>query len=151
MSTPSSSSAEDLLAQIERMIILLESDGESHWRLHLAETASRIRQGDIRGLRSFLGAFGTAGSFNECSVATGRWIGKIHEWLPGEEAKYREFEELKNTTFVLARQLLRASDKPSMMSIAGCVRGIPKRTKVLLSIALSLSVLAVVARYIGIP
>src|SRR5688572_25722423 len=78
---------EALVNLLERMIQLMEWDGQTFWLERVREAVALLRNGNREGFTLFLSGFGTAGSFNECSVGKGEWKGKVHTWYPGHEEK----------------------------------------------------------------
>ena len=133
---------ESLLLLLDRMIELLEWDCHTFWLERTREAVALLRDDKRAGFTLFLSGFGTAGSFNECSVGKGEWKGNVHIWSPGHEAKYKEFESLKNESYGLARELARESEPPFFVSLKAVAARTSNRTRLLLAV---LGVLLLVA------
>ena len=135
----------ELGSELERLAELLRENGVSTWADRISADAAKLRAGNWKGASSYLGHFGTAGSFNECSIGTGNWVtdrrtgkGK-HE---GDQT-YLEFEALRARTYVLARQV---SDDftPSLgAALVGAWLKSRMRTKLMLAVLGMLCVLLV--------
>lgn len=129
---PPDSDVAKFLNQTERLICLLDTEGEEFWRGRIAAAASKVRNSNWQGFNDFLSGYGTSGSFNECSVSTGKWQGESHFWTPEEKLKYEEFENLKDSAYGLAHSLSRLTAASISESLAKGYRFASMRTKVLL-------------------
>lgn len=132
---------EALVDLLNRMIQLMEWDGQTFWLERTKESVALLRNGKREGFSLFLSGFGTAGSFNECSVGKGEWTGKVHTWHPGHEDKYKEFEALKSESYGLAKELDRETEPSIFESIKVMTGKTTLHTRVLLA---TLSVLLIV-------
>jgi hypothetical protein len=130
----------DLAGRLDVLVDYMSSAGESRWRDVLVSSAARMRAGELSGLRSFLGAFGTSGSFNEVDLVRGSWAKGKFVWEPGWEARSRDFERLKEEAYVLARQLDFETTPSFTQAISSGLMRSPLRTKLLLG-GLGLAVL----------
>lgn len=139
---------ETLLGLLDRMVQLMEWDGQTFWLERVRQAIALLRNGEREGFEHFLSGFGTSGSFNECSVGKGEWKGNVHTWYPGHEEKYEEFEALKNESYSLARELQRESEPPLLVSLKAAARQMPPRIRILLAVLVALIVVAFV---IGAP
>ena len=130
----------EFLSEVRRLVLLLDEEGEMFWRTRLVNAEAKVSAGDWQGFKDFLAGYGTSGSFNECSIGVGgsRVPGRVER--AHDEAKYHEFEELKNTAYQHARALARLSEPPIAVALAGAYRRAPTLTKVLLWLALALLV-----------
>lgn len=135
---PPESDVAEFLIQTERIISLLDAEGEEFWRIRIAGAASKVRESNWQGFSDFLSGFGTSGSFNECSICTGEWKGGSHLWRPAEKLKYQEFEDLKESAYTLARNLNRLTAPSIGESLAEAYRAASFRTKGLLWLMLLL-------------
>jgi hypothetical protein len=134
---------EALLLLLDRMIELLEWDRHTFWLERTRDAVALLHEDKRAGFTLFLSGFGTAGSFNECSVGKGEWNGNVHTWSPGHEAKYKEFESLKNESYGLARELERESEPPLFVSLKAIATRTTIRTRLLLAVLGVLLVAAV--------
>jgi hypothetical protein len=140
ISRPPSPKSQSSLTQTERLIYLLDAEGETYWRARIAAAASKVRNSDWQGFNDFLSGYGTSGSFNEYSVCTGEWQGENHLWTRDDKLKYQEFEDLKGSAYGLARSLADLTAPSIAESLADAYRLAPLRTKVLLWLMLLLLV-----------
>lgn len=138
MKQPPQSEVAGLLSQVDRLAFPLDAEGETFWRARVAGAASKVRNSDWQGFRYFLSAYGTSGSFNECSIRTGEWQGNNHVWNADDKLRYQEFEDLKNSAYVLARSLARSTERPIGESLARAYRLAPIQTKALVWLLLVL-------------
>lgn len=138
MKQPPQSEVAEFLSQVDRLASLLDAEAETFWRARVAAAASKVRNSDWQGFRNFLSMYGTSGSFNECSIRTGEWQGNNHLWNADDKLRYQEFEDLKNSAYVLARSLARSSERPIGESLARTYRLAPVRTRALLWLMLVL-------------
>ena len=137
---PPESDVAKFLTQTERLISLLDAEGEEFRRARIAGAICKVRNSDWQGFNDFLSGYGTSGSFNGCSVRTGEWQGENHLWTPEDKSKYREFEELKGSAYGLARRLSRLTAPSISESLAEAYRLASLRTKALLWLMLLLLV-----------
>jgi hypothetical protein len=78
------------LTQIERLVSLLDEEGETFWKARIVGAASKVWNSDWQGFDDFLSGYGTSGSFNECSIRVGEWQGENHLWTPADKLRYQE-------------------------------------------------------------
>jgi hypothetical protein len=142
---PPDSEIAEFLTQAERLIYLLDAEGETYWRARIAAAASKVRNSDWQGFNDFLSGYGTSGSFSECSICTGEWQGENHLWTGDDKLKYREFEDLKGSAYGLARSLADLTAASIAESLADAYRLAPLRTKVLFWLMLLLLIGAFIA------
>ncbi len=135
---PLESDVAQFLTETERLISLLDAEGEESWRARIADAISKVRNSDWQGFDDFLSGYGTSGSFNECSVRTGEWQGENYLWTPEDKSKYQEFEDLKGSAYSLARRLSRLTAPSINESLAEAYRLSSVRTKALLWLMLLL-------------
>lgn len=135
---PPASDVAEFLNQTERIVSLLDAEGEEFWRTRIADAASKVRNSNWQGFSDFLSGYGTSGSFNECSICVGEWKGGSHLWQPAEKLKYQEFEDLKGSAYTLARNLARLTAPSISDSLAEGYRAESFRTKGLLWLMLLL-------------
>ncbi|MFL6636819.1 MAG: hypothetical protein ACJ8HJ_31380 [Massilia sp.] len=128
------------LTQIERLVSLLDEEGETFWKARIVSAASKVRDSDWQGFDDFLSGYGTCGSFNECSIRVGEWQGENHLWTPADKLRYQEFEALKGITYSLARSLSDLAAPSVYEEFTGAYCSASLRTKVLLSLMLLLLV-----------
>lgn len=139
---------ERLLGLLERMVQLMEWDGQTFWLERVRQVIGLLREGKREGFEHFLSGFGTSGSFNECSVGKGKWSENVHTWHPGHEERYEEFEALKNESYSLARKLQRESEPPLLASLKAVAKQMALRIRILLAV---LVMLLVIAFFVGSP
>ncbi|CAN7776389.1 hypothetical protein LJR290_007825 [Variovorax sp. LjRoot290] len=144
MKQPPETEVAEFLSQVDRLVSLLDAEGETFWRTRIAGAASKVRNSDWQGFDDFLSGYGTSGSFNECSIRTGEWQGDNHVWKPDDKLRYQEFEDLKGSAYGLARSLSRLTAPSVGESLAGVYRLASIRTKALLWLMLLLLLGAIV-------
>jgi len=144
MKQPPQSEVAEFLSQVARLASLLDAEGETFWRARVAAAASKVRNSDWEGFGELLSGYGTSGSFNECSIRTGERQGNNHVWNAEGKLRYQEFEDLKNSAYVLARGLARSTERPIGESLARTYRLAPFRTRALLWLMLVLLLCAFV-------
>ena len=86
---------DQLIESLDKLIEILEEDGDKHWSHWLRESKRLIQAEDFRGVEKFLGAFGGMGSFNDFQLST---IGRSNE----------SFSKLQSSSYTLAEEIKRS-------------------------------------------
>jgi hypothetical protein len=127
-----------LIQQMDRLVQLMDQDGHTYWSARVREATSTLRRGEREGFQIFLSGFGTSGSFNECVVGKGEWVGGKFVWGVGQQAVHEEFQRLQSEAYCRARKLQRESDPSLVELLAMSWSSAPFRTRVLVATLLLL-------------
>ncbi|MBJ9975229.1 hypothetical protein IAE35_05550 [Pseudomonas sp. S75] len=103
------SSTQPLIDVLERLALLLESDGDQHWSQWMRRARSRLLEGDLSGARYLLSAYGGMGSFNDLILGQ-HYDSQGFSWKPGHIALNDELDALRGEAYCLAQQLRRGAD-----------------------------------------
>jgi len=95
-----------LIAVLDQIIQVLDSDGEKHWRNLMASARSRLVGSDYSGVEHVLGAYGGMGSFNDLVIGQSMVEGRFH-WKPGARKANDELDALRGEAFALAQFIQR--------------------------------------------
>jgi len=95
-----------LIAVLEEMIRVLDSDGEKHWRKWMASARSRLVNSDYSGVEHVLDAYGGMGSFNDLVIGQSM-AGGLFCWKPGAEEENDKLDALRSKAYELAEYIKR--------------------------------------------
>lgn len=95
-----------LVAVLDQLIELLESEGERHWSCWIRRSRERILACDYSGIELLLRAYGGMGSFNDFSLRAGADTreSKVRQTA---RAIDRRLDELRTTAWDLAEAVRR--------------------------------------------
>jgi hypothetical protein len=99
----------ELVAVLEELVDLLESDGCSHWSEWMQRARTRLVSSDFSGIDYLLGAYGGMGSFNDLILGQTSVDGAF-AWKPGHESLNERFSALRTKAFELAEFIKRNHD-----------------------------------------
>ena len=99
-----------LVAVLEQLIELLESDSEKHWSRWMKKSKQRILASDYSGIEYLLEAYGGMGSFNDLVICQS-YSGGQFEWKPNHQEKNDKLNELRNKAWELADDIKREQNR----------------------------------------
>ena len=97
---------DELLATLDELIRLLESDGEGHWSNWLRKSRARLLNSDYSGIEHLLSAYGGMGSFNDLVICQSYENGEF-KWKEGHVEKNNRLDELRGKAWELADHIRR--------------------------------------------
>ncbi len=100
------SSTKELIATLEELAMLLESDGDRHWSAWMRRAKSRLENLDYSGADYLLSAYGGMGSFNDLILGQTQINGQF-AWKAGHIDLNDRFDELRYKASDLARRIQR--------------------------------------------
>ncbi|MGB3693161.1 MAG: hypothetical protein WA865_07720 [Spirulinaceae cyanobacterium] len=103
------SQIEQLIAVLDQIASLLDSDGETGWHSQIVESKRRLLNSDYSGIEYLLGAYGGMGSFNDLVICQGLKDGKF-AWKPGYIEKNNLLNELRTKAWEIATFIKRNND-----------------------------------------
>jgi len=96
----------ELIAVLDKLIDLLESDDQRHWVAELRESKRRLASSDHSGVEYLLASYGGMGSFNDLIIHQSSDDGEF-SWKPGYERANEELDKLRNRAWELANEISR--------------------------------------------
>lgn len=93
-----------LIAVLEEIIRLLDSDGEKRWKKWMASVRSRLVNSDYSGVEHLLDAYGGIGSFNDLVIGQSM-VGGQFSWKPGAEEANDKLDALRGEAYELAEYI----------------------------------------------
>lgn len=96
----------ELVKVLEDMALLLEQDGESHWRNWMMDARSRILSSDYSGIEQVLNAYGGMGSFNDLVLGQNT-VNSVFQWKANHIELNSELDRLRTNAWQLANWIKR--------------------------------------------
>lgn len=93
-----------LIAVLEAIIQVLDSDGEKHWRKWMASARSRLVNSDYSGVEHLLDAYGGMGSFNDLVIRQSMVAGRSG-WKAGAKEANNKLDALRGEAYELAQYI----------------------------------------------
>lgn len=93
-----------LVAVLEEIIRVLDSDGEKHWRKWMASALSLLVNSDYTGVEHLLDAYGGMGSFNDLIIGQSM-VGEQFIWKHGAEEANDRLNALRGEAYDLAQYI----------------------------------------------
>jgi len=97
---------DELLATLDELIQLLESDGEQHWSKWMRQSNTRLSNSDYSGIEHLLSAYGGMGSFNDLVICQSYENGEFH-WKEGDVEINKRLDQLRSKAWELAYSIRR--------------------------------------------
>ncbi|MCR6663799.1 MAG: hypothetical protein NVV60_11825 [Luteimonas sp.] len=101
------SSTKELIATLEELAKLPESDGDRHWSAWMRRAKLRLENLDYSGAEYLLSAYGGMGSFNDLILGQTQINGQF-AWKAGHIELNDRFDELRYKASGLARRIKRS-------------------------------------------
>lgn len=95
-----------LVKTLGRMISILESFGEEHWRAWMVDARARLLDSDYSGIERLLKAYGGMGSFNDLVVGQELVDGRLR-FKPGAPEANKKLSALRSQAFEIANSIRR--------------------------------------------
>ncbi|NOU14986.1 MAG: hypothetical protein HOO92_13655 [Methylococcaceae bacterium] len=93
-----------LIAVLEQIGQLLDSDGEKHWRKWLASVRSQLINSDYSGVEYLLDAYGGMGSFNDLVIGQVMVGGRL-SWQTDAQEANDKLSALRGEAYELAQYI----------------------------------------------
>ncbi len=100
----SKSLCSELQQVLSEIISVLEEDGETDWRMYMQSVRTQLESGDLRGVRTLLGAYGGMGSFNDLVIGQSVDEGQVR-WREGHVALNDRLDGLRTHAYELAQEI----------------------------------------------
>lgn len=94
----------ELVKVLEDLVLLLEQDGESHWRNWIMEARNRILSSDYAGIEHLLKAYGGMGSFNDLVLGQNT-VNGIFQWKAHHIELNCQLDRLRTNAWQLANSI----------------------------------------------
>lgn len=98
---------EELIYILDQLAIVLESDGDTHWRFWMRRARALLLDSDYSGIEYLLSAFGGMGSLNDLILGQ-NYVGGVFSWKPGHVELNEKFIELRDNAERLANAIKRS-------------------------------------------
>ncbi|MPQ71049.1 MULTISPECIES: hypothetical protein [unclassified Pseudomonas] len=98
---------EKLIGVMDRLALLLESDGEANWSVWMLEVRTRLLDTDESAIEHLRAAYGGMGSFNDLVLGQSRVNGVLC-WKPGYVELNEKFSDLRAKAAQLADSIRRS-------------------------------------------
>lgn len=95
-----------LIAVLDNLASVLESDGNTHWGSLVRKAQSRLLNSDFSGIEYLLSAYGGMGSINDVVLGQSH-IDGIFIWKPGHIKLNKRFDMLRAKAWELADAIKR--------------------------------------------
>jgi hypothetical protein len=93
-----------LIAVLEQIIQVLDSDGEKHWRKWMVSARLRLVSSDYSGVEHLLKAYGGMGSFNDLVIGQSMLGGRF-SWKAGSQEANEKLNALRSKAYELAQYI----------------------------------------------
>lgn len=93
--------AEELIDVLERIIALLDSDGDTHWSAWMRRAKARLEDRDHRGAHDLLDAYGGMGSYSDFDLGRVFLDGEM-TWKPDHNELNAKLDRLRSRAYELA-------------------------------------------------
>lgn len=100
---------EQLIGVLDRLAVVLESDGATHWSQWMRKARGHLLNADYYGIEYLLSAYGGMGSFNDLVLGQ-RCVDGVFAWEPGHVELNEKFDSLRGEAATLANAIKRAQD-----------------------------------------
>jgi len=97
---------EELIGVLDQLVMLLESDGDTHWSAWMRKSRARLMDSDDSGIEYLRRAYGGMGSFNDLVLGQDQVEGGFR-WKPGYAELNERFCELRDQAALLAETIMR--------------------------------------------
>ena len=97
---------EELIKTLDELALLLESDGESHWKKWMLKAKNSLLKSDYSGIEYLLSAYGGMGSFNDLVIGQSIENGKF-TWKPSYQENNDKLDYLRSKAYKLADDIKR--------------------------------------------
>jgi len=97
---------DELLAVLDELIQLLESEGEGHWSGWMRQSRRRLLDSDYSGIKHLLSAYGGMGSFSDLIISQSYENGQF-QWKEEHVEKNKRLNELRGKAWELADRIRR--------------------------------------------
>jgi hypothetical protein len=92
---------QELIDVLESLAVLLEEDGETHWKASMVNACDLLMASDYAGIEHLLRAYGGMGSFNALTLGQTSENG-VFRWKSGYEKMNKRLDALRNKAWELA-------------------------------------------------
>ncbi len=90
---------------LQDLIVILDKDGETHWRDWMAKSLTALEANDLHGVQHLRGAYGGMGSFNDLVI--GQRMGDDGlTWTPDAKSTNDQLDALRTRAYALAKEIL---------------------------------------------
>ena len=98
---------QELVEVLAKLALLLQGDGEQHWRAWLLRAKARLENLDYSGVEYLLKAYGGMGSLSDFIAAQSLTDGQF-TWKPGYVELNNEIDGLRSKAWELATEIKRS-------------------------------------------
>ena len=92
---------------LQDILVVLEGDGETHWRDWMTATRDQLQHSHTKGARHLLDAYGGMGSFNDLIIGQ-RMTDEGLEWAEGAGEANDQLGALRTRAYTLATEILQS-------------------------------------------
>ena len=94
-----------LCTVLQKVIELLDADGEVHWRDWMSTSLAALESNDLNGARHLRNAYGGMGSFNDLVIGQ-RMDGDHFSWTPDAHSANDKLDALRSQAYSLTVEIL---------------------------------------------